>query len=222
MGTQGKNLKMDTAEIEANKKELLERIKLYKSYGFDQLKSREFVVRKSRPIKGGILEIGTGKGYLTTLLAKEAQDIITVDISDEDQKFAALNIAAEGSLDKVKFTICDARKLPYPDKEFDLVISANAFHHFEHPFAVLKEMIRVCGKKLVIADFSREGFNIIRKVHRNEGHEHEEQHGDFGIVGVYLKENGFSVKRFEAHCQIVYAAVKKKGVETDAKRKRNG
>jgi len=206
----GKEVKaLSKAEIEENRKRLLERVALYKSHGFDQIKSREFIIRKSRPINGRVLEIGTGKGYLTALLAKEAQDIITVDISEEEQRFAALNIAAEKGAGKVSFVVCDAKQLPCSDKEFDLVISANAFHHFEHPFAVLKEMIRACKKKLVIADFSKEGFDIVRKIHKNEGHDHEERHGDFGIVGAYLKEHGFSVKRFEGYCQVVYAAEKK-------------
>lgn len=221
METQGKILKLDTAEIEENKKKFLERVSLYRSYGYDQVKSREFFVQKASPIKGDILEIGTGKGYLTTLLAKKAENIITVDISKEEQHLAALNAAAEGILDRIIFNICDAAKLPYSDNRFDLVISANAFHHFENSFAVLQEMIRVCKKKLVITDFNKEGFEIIRKIHRDEGREHEEQHGDFGIVGVYLKEHGFSVKRFEEYCQVVYVAKKNiKSISTSSMRGR--
>lgn len=206
METQGKDLKLDNAEIEENKKRFLERLSLYRSYGYDQISSREFIVQKVGPIKGEILEVGTGKGYLTALLAKNAENIITLDISEKEQKFAALNAAAEGVLDRIRFNVCDAARLPYSDRSFDLVISANAFHHFEHPFAVLQEMIRVCKKKFVIADFNKEGFEIVRKIHWDEGQEHEEQHGDFGIVGVYLKEHNFTVKRFEDYCQVVYVA----------------
>ncbi|MEE8637438.1 MAG: class I SAM-dependent methyltransferase [Candidatus Margulisiibacteriota bacterium] len=203
-------MKLNTAEIEENKKRFLERVSLYKSYGYDQIKCREFIIQKAGPIKGDVLEIGTGKGYLTTLLAKKAENTITVDISKEERRLAILNAAAERVLDKIKFNVCDAAKLPYADNCFDLVISANAFHHFENPFAVLQEMIRVCKNKLVITDFNKEGFEIIRKIHRDEGREHEEQQGDFGILGVYLKEHNFSVKRFEEYCQIVYVSVKNK------------
>lgn len=98
METQGKDLKLDTAEIEENKKKFLERVSLYKSYGYDQVKCREFIIQKASPIKGDILEIGTGKGYLTALLAKKAENIITVDISKEEQHLATLNAAAEGVL----------------------------------------------------------------------------------------------------------------------------
>lgn len=220
METQGKILKLNTAEIEENKKRFLERVSLYRSYGYDQVKCREFIIQKAGPIKGEILEIGTGKGYLTTLLAKKTENIITVDISKEEQHLATLNAAAEGVLGSIKFNICNAAKLPYADNCFDLVISANAFHHFENPFAVIQEMIRVCKNKLVITDFNKEGFEIIRTIHRDEGRKHEEQHGDFGIVGVYLKEHGFSVKRFEEYCQIVYVAQKKGSISTSSMQRR--
>ncbi|MEA3493013.1 MAG: class I SAM-dependent methyltransferase [Candidatus Margulisiibacteriota bacterium] len=209
METKGKYIKLNTSEIEENKKKFFERVSLYRDYGYDQVKSRKSIIQKAGPIKGKILEIGTGKGSLTALLAKKAENIITVDISKEEQKFAALNAAAEGVLDRIRFNVCDAAKLPYSENKFDLVISSNAFHHFEYPFAVLKEMIRVCGGKLVVADFNKEGFGIVRKIHRDEGREHEEKRGNFDIVGVYLKEHGFSVKRFEEHCHLVYVAKKK-------------
>jgi ubiquinone/menaquinone biosynthesis C-methylase UbiE len=220
METQGKHLKLDTAEIEENRRRFLERVSLYRSYGYDQVKCREFIVQKAGPVKAGILEIGTGKGHLTTLLAKKAENVITVDISKEEQHLAGLNAAAESVLDKIRFNVCDAAKLPYADNCFDLVISANAFHHFEHPFAVLQEMIRVCKNKLVITDFNKEGFEIIRTIHRDEGREHDEQAGDFGIVGVYLREHGFSVKRFEEYCQIVYVACKKESISTSSMQRR--
>ena len=210
MEIQRKVLKLDNAEIEENEKRSLERISLYRSCGLDRTRSQEFIVKKAGSLKGGILEIGTGKGYLTVLLAKKTENMISVDISEAEQRFAALNAAAAEVLNKIEFNLCDARKLPYSDNNFDLVISANAFHHFEYPFAVLKEMIRVCRNKLVIADFNKGGFEIVRKIHQDEGREHEEQHGDFGIVGVYLKEHGFSVNRFEDYCQIVYVAKKSK------------
>jgi ubiquinone/menaquinone biosynthesis C-methylase UbiE len=211
MEIQGKDLKLGAAEIEENKKILLERIVLYKSRGYDQVKSREFIIRKTGPIKGDVLEIGTGKGYLTALLAKKVEKLMTIDISQEGQKFAALNAAAEGTLDRICFKTCDAAKLPYSDNTYDLIVSVNAFHHFEFPFEVLQEMIRVCKNKLVIADFNKGGFGIVEEMHRRESREHEDRHNDFDIVGVYLKEHGFSVNRFEDYCQIVYVAGKNKG-----------
>jgi len=193
-------------QIEANHEKMLERKRLYKQYGYDQDASRKFIIEKCLPLEKPVLEIGTGKGGMTVLLAKNAGKVLTVDISAGEQEFARLNAAAEGVLDKIEFVVRDAADLPYPDKSFGTVVSVNAFHHFEQPFAVLAEMIRACAAKLVIADFNREGFEIIRQIHRDEGREHEEQCGDFSIVGEYLKEHNFVVNRYEDHCQQVYVA----------------
>lgn len=198
--------KLSAAEVAKNRKRFLARISLYRRHGYDRVTSNEFIVRQAGSLKGSILEIGTGKGHLTTLLARQARGLVTVDISAKDQRLAALNLASAGLLDKVTFVTGDAANLPYANGSFDLVISANAFHHFEYPFAVLQEMMRLCRRKLVIADFNREGFAIVRRIHRAEGREHEEKSGDFDIVGAYLKEYGFSVRRSEDHCQAVYVA----------------
>ena len=196
--------------IEENKKKMLERKEVYKQYGYDQDASRNFILEKSLPLRLPILEIGTGKGHMTALLAKQGVKVITVDNSLADQEFARLNVAAEKVLDSVRFALFDAAQLPYPDQGFGTVVSVNAFHHFEKPFAVLGEMIRVCREKIVIADFNQEGFEIIRKLHRDEGHEHEEKCGDFSLVGQYLKGYDFAVKKNDGCHQVVYVGERKK------------
>ncbi|PIS28752.1 hypothetical protein COT42_07065 [Candidatus Saganbacteria bacterium CG08_land_8_20_14_0_20_45_16] len=197
-------------KIETNKKKMLERKEVYKQYGYDQDASRNFILDKSLPLKKPILEIGTGKGHMTVLLAKNAGRMITVDNSLADQEFARLNVAAEKVLDNVRFVVFDAAQLSYPDQGFGTVISVNAFHHFEKPFAVLAEMIRVCREKIVIADFNQEGFEMIRKLHRAEGHEHEERCGDFSLVGQYIEEYGFVVKKYDGCGQVMYVGEKSK------------
>jgi len=197
---------IDKAQIEANREKMLERKRLYKQYGYDQDAGRSFILEKCLPVREPVLEIGTGKGGMTVLLAKNNGRFLTVDNSAAEQEFARLNAAAEGVLDKIGFVVRDAAQLPYPDREFGTVVSVNAFHHFENPFAVLAEMIRVCKAKLVIADFNLEGFAIMRRIHRDEGREHEEMCGDFSIVGEYLKEHNFAVDQYDGYCQLIYAA----------------
>jgi ubiquinone/menaquinone biosynthesis C-methylase UbiE len=200
---------IDEKQIEANRLKILERKQLYKHYGYDQDASRSFILDKCLPIRQPLLEIGTGKGHMTVLLAKNTGKVLTIDNSAAEREFARLNAAAEGVLDKIGFVTRDAARLPYPDRSFGTAVSVNAFHHFESPFTVLAEMIRVCAAKLVIADFNEEGFAIVRRIHRDEGREHEEQCGDFSIVGQYLKERGFTVNRHEGACQLVYVAERK-------------
>jgi len=204
------HLAVEKERVETNWQKRLERKQLYLRYGYDQDASRKFILEKCLPLKQPLLEIGTGKGHMTILLAENTNKVLTIDNSAAEQEFARLNAAAAGVLGKVGFVVRDAAELPYPDKSFGTVVSVNAFHHFEQPFAVLAEMIRVCGNKLVIADFNGEGFAIVRRIHRDEGGEHEEKCGDFSIVGQYLKEQGFTVERTEGHCQTVYKAERQK------------
>jgi len=191
-------------EAEDNRTRLLERKQLYKTYGYDQDASRDFILSKCLPVGDTVLEIGTGKGHMTVLLAKNSDQVVSVDKSEEELHYAKLNTEEAGVSGKIKYIICDAEQLYFPDGEFGSVVSVNAFHHFVKPFAVLKEMIRVCGGKLIVADFNNAGFEVIRRVHRDEGREHEEQCGDFSIVGQYMKEHGFSVNKYEGCNQIVY------------------
>jgi len=200
---------MNKQAIQLNHEKMLERRKVYQQYGYDQDASRDFILSCCLPLKLPVLEIGTGKGHMAILLAKSAGKIITVDNSAAEQEFARLNAAAENVLAQIGFVTRDAADLPYPNQSFGTVVSVNAFHHFEKPFAVLDEMIRLCFGKIIIADFNKEGFNIVRKIHKDEGHEHEEQCGDFSIVGQYLEEHGFAVKQQEDYCQLVYVAGKK-------------
>lgn len=197
---------MNRNEVLENNRLREERFKLYKSFGYDYDLSRGFIAEKMLPISGKVLEVGTGKGYSTVVLAKNAEFVISVDVSEKERKIAQLNAAQEGLLHKVHFLSCDGEKLFYKDKSFDVVVSINSFHHFEKPFEVLSEMIRVCKTKLVVADFNKKGFEIIRKIHASEGHHHEEESGNFSIVGQYLKEHGFRVEKYDDCCQVVYVA----------------
>ena len=49
---------------------------------------RKFIFDKSQPIFGDILEVGTGKGHFALILAQEGCYFTSVDISEEEQKFA--------------------------------------------------------------------------------------------------------------------------------------
>ena len=91
-----------------------------------------------------VLDIGCGKGYLLyemKLLIPDL-DIIGVDSSD---------YGLENAKDEIKPFVCNHKaevKLPYEDKEFDLVISLGTFHNLRLPELkiALSEMERV-GKK---------------------------------------------------------------------------
>jgi SAM-dependent methyltransferase len=57
-------------------------------------------------------------------------------------------------MNNVMFDTGDVTALPYGDQTFSLVVSRFAFHHFQDPAAVMREMKRVCrpGGHVVVCD----------------------------------------------------------------------
>lgn len=72
-----------------------------------------------------VLEIGTGSGYLTALLAKQAESVTTIDIFDDFSREAAL-ILAHAGITNVNFKTGDAAETPRAilgsHETFDVVV----------------------------------------------------------------------------------------------------
>jgi len=196
-------------EIVNNHNRFIERENLYKKHGLDQGETRRAVFRQLSDKNSSILEIGTGKGLLTTMLAGSFDKIVSVDIDSTEHRFAKLNAAYSGLSGKIEFITSDAGKLDFPDRSFDAVVSAFTFHHLEFPFKVIREMARVAVNQIVISDFNTRGFEIVEKIHKLEGKTHEQMPGDFSIVGIYLKEFNFDVKIIEDEFQTTYSAMRR-------------
>ena len=79
-------------EVLENHKKYLDRVNFYRSFGYDLEKERDFILDQSLPISGDILEIGTGKGHFALALAKRGFSFTSIDISEEEQGIAKLNI----------------------------------------------------------------------------------------------------------------------------------
>ena len=90
-----------------------------------------------------ILDIGCGKGFL---LYDITQVVPGVEVTGVDVSQYAIEHAKEEIEDQVQ--VCDAKKLPFDDDSFDLVVSINTIHNLycHDAFDALKEMERV-GKK---------------------------------------------------------------------------
>ena len=175
-GTQAASPPMKThrAEVLRNRREMKAREELFLRHGYDSAAALAFVVEQASPISGYVLEIGTGRGRFLAALARRAERIATVDIDRATQRAARLHISRTRAWRPIRFVVGDAERLEWPDATFDVVATANAFHHLERPLNVLREMMRVLkpGGKLVLADFSAGGFRIFDRIHRAEGRVH--------------------------------------------------
>ena len=163
-------------EIKANHKNFEDRISVYKNRGIDFTGSREFMLKKAKPLRGSILEIGTGTGYTTLALAKVGYKFISVDNDKEALKITALNLAYENVLGNVTFYIMDGKSLFFKNESFSSIVVVNLFHHVNNIDEMFFEINRVLcpDGKAILADFNKRGMGIVNDVHKEEGRIHED------------------------------------------------
>jgi len=189
----------------------LERIEFYKKFGYDIEKERRFIFERAGPISGNILEIGTGKGHFALELAREGHIFTSIDVSEEEQEFARLNVAHAGFSKQVSFKIEDAEHMNFKDASIDIVFSINTMHHLANPFKVMDELIRIVSSKgkIILSDFNNEGFKIISKVHESEGRKHEANAVTLADIKDYLKNKDFKTEECSSRFQDVLIAFRK-------------
>jgi len=186
-----------------------DRLELFKKYGYDIPRARKFIISKAKFTKGGnMLEIGTGRGHMATLLAKNSFRFISIDLDRKAQNAARIHLKTMNRDKSVILKIMNAEKLRYKDGSFDNVISVNFIHHAKNPSKCLKEMVRVVKNKLIIADINKRGESIMEKVHRLDGHSHEASKMSLKETEVFLKKAGMKVKTYRDTCQTVIIAKK--------------
>jgi SAM-dependent methyltransferase len=188
-------------ETLVNRREILKREARLRRFGYDSPAAIQFVLAQARPLGGAVLEVGTGKGRFLIRLARHVAAVTTVDIAAEEQQCARLNARYAGVEEKIHFVVQDAARLPWPDAMFDAAVTMNAMHHIAHFEQVLEEMVRVVkpGGKVVLADFSPRGFQIIARAHRAEGKTHPHERYDFRELQRVLRKHGL-VTRLRKGC----------------------
>jgi len=197
-------------EIQENHERYILRLEFYKTRGYDTIVEREFVLDCAEPLDGAVVEIGTGKGYLTIPAALRGHRLTTFEIDETQQRFAILNAAHYGVDDLIDFRTGSVYSLDLPDGSAGAVLFVNTYHHLERAGDALAEMDRVLekGGKIVVADFTQEGFDLMDRIHGEEGHGHDRGPYPPGDPARRLRGLGFSVETFRNRYQEVAVAIK--------------
>ncbi|MFH1799662.1 MAG: class I SAM-dependent methyltransferase [Candidatus Omnitrophota bacterium] len=185
---------------------LRKRTRQFKRYGYDLPASRRFIWKLSGICHGEVLEIGTGKGHLTALLAQKGLKIISVDLDGEVLKTAKTHLSALKLSKRVSLRKMNAERLRFKSRSFDNVISIDFFHHARNPLRCLREMMRVTRKTLTIADLNQNGMRIMDLVHKSEGKRHETPKIPFGDLKKHFLAHHFNVKSYRHPCHQIFVA----------------
>jgi cyclopropane fatty-acyl-phospholipid synthase-like methyltransferase len=90
-----------------------------------------------------VLDLGCGKGATSVFLAREAEvDVVALDLWTPEAELQQV-VDAAGAADRVAVRHADARELPFPDEEFDAVVSIDAFEYFGTDARFLPGLLRV-------------------------------------------------------------------------------
>jgi len=163
-------------ELERRKQVFQNRRVAFAALGHDAARAAALVLDGAGPLEGPVLDLGSGMGVMARELARRGLTVDSVDVNAEDQEVAASLTVGTGLESRVRFTHADGAALPFPDDAFASAVSFNVLHHLADGASVLRELVRVVrpGGVLVLADFSREGFDFAARIHADEGGVHPE------------------------------------------------
>jgi len=198
--------------VKDNFKKYSARINRYRDLGYDMPLHRQQIVQMldGTSDDAKILDVGTGKGHMAIAIARSGRSCTSVDESPDEIYYARLNAIYFQLDEKIEFVQGDAKKLDFPDKSFDAVMSVNMIHHLPQPELVLSEMIRVCRDhgRIILADINDAGQEILQRVHHEEGKNHLRLGWPMADVLGWFNRNGWHATLTELACETVVVARK--------------
>lgn len=108
---------------------------------------------------GKVLDVGTGPGRIAIRMAKlnPGFSIDAMDLSKNMLSLAERNAREQGVDDRIRFSLGDAKRIPFPDHTFDLVVCHNMLHQLPDPVVTVREINRVTKPRgaILIRDVRR-------------------------------------------------------------------
>jgi SAM-dependent methyltransferase len=97
-----------------------------------------------------LIDVGCGSGYFTREFARAGHAVTGIDPDREMLRFAR-DHAAVGET----YLLADARRLPFPDRAFDLCVSVTALCFIREEARAIAEMLRVTRRRIAIGLLNR-------------------------------------------------------------------
>jgi demethylmenaquinone methyltransferase / 2-methoxy-6-polyprenyl-1,4-benzoquinol methylase len=140
------------------------------SFGVDRVWRRKAIKIISQTHKQcNILDVATGTGDLAIAALKlDPSHITGIDISEKMLAVGHGKIMKLGLSDKIELQAGQSEKILFPDKRFDVAMSAFGVRNFADPLAGLTEMGRVLknGGLIMILEFSRPSAFPFRQIYK--------------------------------------------------------
>ena len=106
-----------------------------------------------------VLDIGTGTARIPILMCQQRpQYLITgIDLAQSMLIIGQRNVADAKLTQRIKLERIDSKRMPYPDLEFDMLVSNSLVHHLPDPLSLFGEVKRLVkpGGAMLIRDLIR-------------------------------------------------------------------
>ena len=105
-----------------------------------------------------VLEIGVGLGTDFVQFVRAGAHATGVDLTEHGVRLVQERLALEGLSADVR--VADAERLPFPDRQFDVVFSWGVLHHTSDPDAAIASALRVLrpGGRLCVMLYARHSW----------------------------------------------------------------
>jgi SAM-dependent methyltransferase len=117
---------------------------------------------------GRILDLSTGTGWTSRVVARRGAIVTGVDIAGDLLEAARAKATAEGLT--IEYQLGDAESLPFEDDAFDAVVSTCGIMFASRPEAAARELARVCrkGGRIALTTWLSDGnlskmFQVMRR-----------------------------------------------------------
>jgi len=169
-----------------------------------------YIVR-SLEKKSKILDIGAGAGVFSIALARLGLDITaTNSIHNEIQQVQDAEFFENYGCDFAPLNL-DKNRLPFADKEFDMVLCLHVLEHLKKPTTALVEIKRILKPGGILILMTPNGvvtsiYHTIRYANRVQGSEHVKEYTPFELANM-LTSIGFEIHNLEYSSKMAFADV---------------